>query len=352
MRATPLMAAAGFLIASVTGSFADPANPYPQNPDSRMGLYTGERVLEDGSIQPYTAQVIPRGGDDYELRLRPSRETVHSADAILRGSLGAETVRFPGTIGRGANTVLQVTGLGLLIDASLYEAQLEDSSLKGWFAGRERGRFHMEQTPFPESPTLGQKPPKGAKVLFDGRNLKAWQREGGGDPRWILVDGAMQVGEKAGGLLTRESFGDFRLHLEFRTPYMPEAQGQARGNSGVYLHGRYEVQVLDSFGLEGEWNECGGIYKVARPRINMCAPPTQWQTYDITFQAPRFNSDGGKVENARITVEHNGVRIHDDLELPGYTGGAIETNEVARGPIKLQDHGNPVQYRNIWIIEE
>ena len=127
---------------------------------------------------------------------------------------------------------------------------------------------------------------------------------------------------------------------------MPEARGQGRGNSGVYLQGRYEVQVLDSYGLEGKDNECGGIYKVGAPLVNMCAPPMQWQTYDITFHAPKSESAG-----ATVTVVHNGVTIHNDLIIPKPTGGALDSNVTEPGGIYLQDHGNPVQFRNIWLVE-
>jgi hypothetical protein len=132
---------------------------------------------------------------------------------------------------------------------------------------------------------------------------------------------------------------------------MAKARGQGRGNSGVYLQNRYEVQVLDSYGLAGLDNECGGIYKIGRPRVNMCAPPGQWQSYDMTFKAARFNNAGNKTDKARLTVVHNGVTIHDDIEIPGPTGGALDGDESRPGGIYLQDHGNPVQFRNIWVVE-
>ena len=131
---------------------------------------------------------------------------------------------------------------------------------------------------------------------------------------------------------------------------MPKERGQDRANSGFYAQGRYEVQVLDSFGLEGEWNECGGIYKIAKPDVNMCFPPGAWQTYDVDFTAAVFE-DGKKVQNARITVRHNGVAIHSDRELPNVTAAKILDESPEPGPIYLQDHDNPVLYRNIWVVE-
>ena len=169
--------------------------------------------------------------------------------------------------------------------------------------------------------------------------------------KWKLADGAMEVAAGTGSIVTKKKFKDFKLHIEFRTPFMPEARGQGRGNSGVYLQGRYEVQVLDSYGLESKDNECGGIYQVGAPLVNMCAPPMQWQTYDITYHAPRFDEAGKKVKNAVVTVLHNGVVIHDNKEIPRPTGGALDANENEPGAIYLQDHGNPVQYRNIWVVE-
>ena len=169
--------------------------------------------------------------------------------------------------------------------------------------------------------------------------------------RWKLLDnGEMEVLRKGGSMVTKRRFQDFKLHVEFRTPFMPTARGQARGNSGVYLQGRYEVQVLDSYGLEGKDNECGGVYKISAPRVNMCAPPLQWQTYDVTFKAPRFDKAGKRTADALLTVLHNGVEIHKDLKIPKPTGGGRSKLHTP-GPILLQDHGNPVRYRNIWIQE-
>jgi 3-keto-disaccharide hydrolase len=194
-------------------------------------------------------------------------------------------------------------------------------------------------------------PPSGAIVLFDGTTLDPWVKTDGKLPAaWELVGGgAMEV--RGGGIMTRQKFdGRFKLHVEFRVPYMPDQTGQARGNSGVYLQGRYEVQILDSYGLKSKNDDCGGIYEVAAPRVNACKAPTVWQSYDIDFTAPKFK-DGNKIEPARISVVQNGVKIHENVEIPvDNTRAGLGGDSSMPGPIMLQDHGNPVQYRNVWLV--
>jgi hypothetical protein len=194
------------------------------------------------------------------------------------------------------------------------------------------------------SPTEGAKPPAGAVVLFDGTSVDAWDKG-------KVEDGCLSV-SVPGGLRSKQAFGDCTVHVEFRLPFMPKARGQARGNSGVYLQGRYEVQVLDSFGLKGENNECGGIYELHAPLVNMCYPPLQWQTYDVDYTAARYGPDGKKSANARITVKHNGVLIQDNVELTRATRAAILPEGPERGPLHLQNHGDPVVYRNVWVVEK
>ena len=192
-----------------------------------------------------------------------------------------------------------------------------------------------------KSPTLGQKPPKGAVVLFDGSSVEGWEHKG--KPANMTKDGLLKQGAQS-----KKTFGDHKLHIEFLLPYMPKARGQGRGNSGLYLQGRYEVQMLDSFGLSGENNECGGIYSIKKPDENMCFPPMQWQTYDVEFHAAKFK-DGKKVEDAWMTVAHNGVVIHEKVKLPKKTTAAPNNEGPEPGFIYLQNHGNEVRYRNIWV---
>ncbi len=195
-----------------------------------------------------------------------------------------------------------------------------------------------------KSPTLSQKPPKGAIVLFDGSEELLNKHWIGGK---LTQDGNLMQ-----GATSKESFGDFALHLEFRTPFKPAARGQQRGNSGVYYQGRYETQVLDSFGLEGKMNETGGIYTIRAPDINMCFPPLQWQTYGGEFTAARFDNAGKKIADARLTVRLNGVLVQKDVALTHATTAAPVKEGPEPGPIFLQDHKNPVAFRNIWVVHK
>lgn len=199
----------------------------------------------------------------------------------------------------------------------------------------------------------GTPAPKGAVVLFDGKNTDAWVKKDGKSPvEWKLVGGAWEGVKGHGDIVTKEKFdGKFKLHVEFRVPYEPGGQGQGKGNSGVYVQGRYEVQVLDSYGLKSGKNDCGAIYNVAAPKENVCKAPTVWQAYDIEFTSPKCEN-GKKSEPARMTVYHNGVKIHDNVEIPvDNTTAGLGGDPCSPGPILLQDHGHPVQYRNIWLLK-
>jgi type 1 glutamine amidotransferase len=193
-------------------------------------------------------------------------------------------------------------------------------------------------------------PGRGAVALLPGAGGAAFTHRDGSPQRWKGDGGLLEVVPGTGDVVSRERFRDFRLHLEFRVPaHPPEDQGQARGNSGVYLQDRYEVQVLDSFGVEPRAGDCGAIYGKAPPATNASRPAGVWQTYDVEFRAARFDATGRKTENARVTVFQNGLRIHADVPIDGPTGGGEpETDEP--GPIRLQDHGNLVAYRNLWVV--
>ncbi len=192
------------------------------------------------------------------------------------------------------------------------------------------------------SPTLNAKPPGNAITLFDGTTTDKWK------------NAKMENGHlTANGSTTQSLFQNYSLHLEFRTPYMPTARGQGRGNSGVYHSGRWETQILDSFGLEGRDNECGGIYSISKPRLNMCLPPLAWQTYDVEFTAAKFDQTGKRTSWPRITVKLNGVVVHENLEMAkDFTTSAPMSSPLSapEGPIHLQNHNNPVVFRNIWIV--
>ena len=305
--------------------------------DSVMGEWKGKLRGGDGVERVLEAQVVAEGEDRYRAVMRLARDGAWNAGEST-GRRKGQTVVFSGSLdlGRGSGGVCQLHGQ---VDSRGFagECAASDSSVRFSLTRVER-----------RPPRLGAKPPEKAMVLFDGTSLEGWVQRDGQSAGWELrEDGSMEV--TRGDILTRRSFGDVRIHLEFRTPLMPEARGQARGNSGVYVQGRYEVQVLDSFGLEPMDNDCGAIYKLAPPRVNASLPPLQWQTYEITFRAPRFDASGSKTGNARITVRHNGEVIHRNRELPGVSRGGVSDEESERGPLLLQDHRDPVRYRNIWV---
>jgi len=226
------------------------------------------------------------------------------------------------------------------------KGEITPGTISGQFSGpwirEEESTFSLSRVPAPASATLGATPPPGAIVIFDGRDRGQWK-----EAKWPVKDGVLEVGP--GNITTKQSLTNFLLHLEFRTPQMPAALGQARGNSGVYLQSIFEVQVLDSFGLFPlANNDCGGIYQVAAPdwkAVNACLPPGEWQTYDITFRA----GDERTARLPEITVVHNGKTVVDRAKVPANlmangTGGG----EVDGGFLMLQNHKDAVQYRNIW----
>jgi len=210
--------------------------------------------------------------------------------------------------------------------------------------------------PVPEvvTPGEGMVPPSDAIVLFDGTNLSQWERVAGGDAAWQVRDGVMTVAGGSGDIRTRRQFGDVQLHVEWRTPAEVVGEGQGRGNSGVYLQDRYEVQILDSYeNVTYSNGQAGSVYKQHIPLVNASRPPGEWQAYDIVFTAPVFSADGDVVRKAAVTVFHNGVLIQNHVELDGPTEyiGLPEYTPHGAGSILLQDHGNPTSFRNIWVRE-
>ncbi len=195
-------------------------------------------------------------------------------------------------------------------------------------------------------------PPSDAIVLFDGKDLSKWSGQDGGAARWEVKDGVMTV-NGTGSINTKEEFGDCQLHVEWASPVEVKGEGQGRGNSGVYLQGRYEVQVLDSYNNKTYFHgQAGSIYKQHAPLVNACRKPGEWQTYDIIFHAPRFSDDGKIKTPADVTVLHNGVLVQDHAEIFGtssHIGAPTYTAHPLKQALQLQDHNNPVRFRNIWI---
>ncbi len=195
--------------------------------------------------------------------------------------------------------------------------------------------------------------PSDAVVLFDGNDLSAWEHRNGDDARWKVEDGAFVITPRTGSIQTKEAFGDCQLHLEFATPTPPSGNGQGRGNSGIMLFGRYEIQVLDSFENKTYPDgQAGAIYGQYPPLVNASRRPGEWQSFDIVFEAPEFNEAGSLVSPAYLTLLHNGVLVHHHTPLLGPVAFKAIPSYQPHGPkgqIVIQDHGNPVKFRNIWI---
>jgi hypothetical protein len=200
----------------------------------------------------------------------------------------------------------------------------------------------------------GTQAPSDAIVLFDGKNAGEWVSADNSPAKWLVEGGALTVKAGTGDIMTKKEFDDFQLHIEFRAPAVVKGDGQGRGNSGIFLQGLYELQVLDSYDNVTYSNgQAGSIYKQTMPLVNASIKPGEWQTYDIIYTAPKFNKDGQMVTPPYVTVLHNGVLIQNHTAIQGTTPyiGRPEWKPHGKGPIKLQDHGNPTSFRNIWIRE-
>jgi len=198
-------------------------------------------------------------------------------------------------------------------------------------------------------PGINGGPPSDAIVLFDGHGLSQWKSASGGEAKWRVENGIVEV-NGTGNIMTKEEFGDVQVHVEWASPSEVRGEGQGRGNSGVYFQGRYEIQVLDSYQNKTYPNgQAGALYGVAAPLVNACRKPGEWQTYEIIFHPPKPSSEG-KIQPGSVTVLHNGVLVQDHVAVTGQsTTAAAFHDAVSKGPLMLQDHGNPVRYRNIWI---
>jgi hypothetical protein len=293
-------------------------DPDKAGPDWRV---QGEYLLDKGGDSKLGAEVIARGDGNFDVNL---------LEGGLRGQGGDYSKRAQAT-GKTDGEMTRVTAKDGTWSAVISKGEMNVKNNKG--------NISTLKKIIRESKTLGQKPPQNAVVLYGGpADALKWSKG-------VVVAGNL-LGSDIG---SKETFKDHKIHLEFRLSFMPFASGQGRSNSGVYVQNRYEIQVLDSFGLSGENNECGGLYSVAKPKVNMCYPPLTWQTYDIEFEAARFDATGKRTRDALLSVWHNGVRIHDQLALKKEGPGGQKESPQG-GPLYLQGHGGQVQYKNIWVV--
>ena len=251
---------------------------------------------------------------------------------------------------------IPVVGLGLMAAAGFFAGLVADETHNA--AAHNRWRQHDIRRPKPAvvepvTPTSSAPTPKDAVVLFDGTHLDAWQALGGGPVPWKVTDGFLEIAPGTGPIESKGKFGDVQLHVEWSAPNPPGGKGQDRGNSGIFLMGLYELQVLDSYRADTYADgQAGAIYGQYPPLFNASRPPGEWQTYDIAFRRPRFDTSGKLLEPARVTLIHNGILIQNNEELFGSTAWLQWLPYEAqgdRGPIQLQDHGHRVRYRNIWL---
>ncbi len=306
--------------------------------DYVMGNYEGTLSSGNVSDTPVRAQVSALGNNRFRAVLlfdaKGEKARIEVKGEERPGTRGDES-KDRAKARRAAIIDFNVdNGVDARITGETFSGKIE--------GGGDAGLFKMKRV-FLEPPTRGKAPPEGATVLMDGKSGDAWNIQ----PHWVVDgDGSMHI--SGSSIVSKEEFGDALYHVEFMCPFMPGDSGQGRGNSGFYVLGRYEVQVLDSFGDLPADNLCGGIYKRATPTVCASLPPLQWQTYDITFKTAKFDGNGEKTADATITVVHNGVTIHDNVTLSGATPGGVSGEEADKGPLLFQDHGDTVRYRNVW----
>ena len=310
----------------------------------------GEYVGKTSGGKKLGAQIIALDKGQFQAVLLPGGLPGAGWDgknkSLLAGALDGKIARFSEAkdsrkyLAKGAN---EFSATRQFPPAGHHAAELVATGkvIEGKYKGGDS--FRLERI-VRKAKSLGRKAPKKAVVLFDGSNKDEWT---GG-----RVDAKTKLLNTDGkDIKTKRKFSNYRMHVEFMLPYKPAGRGQGRGNSGFYQVDHYEVQILDSFGLEGLNNECGGVYSKKASDVNACLPPLQWQTYDVNF-TNAVVKDGKKVKNARMTIRLNGIVIHDNIEINGKTGGSRKDPEGTPGPIKLQGHNNPLQFRNVWIVEK
>ncbi len=301
--------------------------------DPFIGEYQGEFKPSDGKAVLAAGQVFAEGDGKYTAYLLPGQNLKDGVK--LSGK--SKVIPLQGRVEKG-NDKIEIAGGG-------WSGTLSSDAIS---ARSEDGKFELKYT-VRKSPTLEAEPPKNATVLLPYKPGKKTSLDAWSNKKWkILPDGSIQVNK--GSNYTTEEFGSFRLHVEFRIPYEPKKRSQGRGNSGVYIQERYEVQVLDSFGRPVRVNGCGALYREKAPAVNACLPPGRWQTYDIVFRAAEVNN-GKIIKPAEFTVRHNGIMIHDEFKMHEHTGMGKRKKPAQTGRLQLQDHGHPVRYRNIWLVK-
>jgi hypothetical protein len=315
------------LLATTISLFAAEEKPVvfiPVKPDP----LTGDWELKGGR---YVAQVYLGESGNYQANLLKQFDAENNVVAVLQGAAAGDTITFSGD------------GWSGTVAAGHFKVSKDREGID---------LPHVTRIP----PSLGAKPPGNAMVLFDGHSLDAWAKKNGkqwltedGPAQWkILADGVLEVVPGADCIITHQKFGDCHLHLEFRTLGVPS-------NSGVFLQTRYEANINETYGRldrspNAGFDNC--LPSSGKPKIRPCLPPLAWQTFDIDFKAPRFDADGKKTGKARATVLFNGVKIYDDQELDQPHLAAARLGEAPTGPLMLQEHGMPVQFRNIWLVEK